>query len=77
MPICSVLGLIFFLAIHFTPVGKNFIALLGLVPINIQSANSMSADALALASDSGYGGVCAVYALQQEKRVMKKWTAWD
>ena len=39
-------GLIFFLAIHFTPVGKNFIAFLGLVPINIQSANSMSADAL-------------------------------
>ena len=42
-------GLIFFLAIRFTPVGKNFIALLGLVPMNIQSANSMSADALALA----------------------------
>lgn len=44
-----VFGLIFFLAIRLTPVGKNFLALLGLVPVNIQSANSMSADALALA----------------------------
>ena len=44
-----VFGLLFFLAIRLTPVGKNFLALLGLVPVNIQSANSMSADALALA----------------------------
>ena len=39
----------FFFAIRLTPVGKNFLVLLGLVPVNIQSANSMSADALALA----------------------------
>ena len=42
-------GLFFFFAIRLTPVGKNFLVLLGLVPVNIQSANSMSADALALA----------------------------
>ena len=42
-------GLLFFFAIRLTPVGKNFLVLLGLVPVNIQSANSMSADALALA----------------------------
>ena len=36
-------GLFFFFAIRLTPVGKNFLVLLGLVPVNIQSANSMSA----------------------------------
>lgn len=40
---------VLFFAIRLTPVGKNFLVLLGLVPVNIQSANSMSADALALA----------------------------
>lgn len=65
-------GLILFLAIHFTPVGKNFIALLGLVPINIQSANSMSADALALALTVAMV-VFVLYMRCREKRVMKKW----
>ena len=65
-------GLIFFLAIHFTPVGKNFIALLGLVPINIQSANSMSADALALALTVAMV-VFVLYMRYREKKVMRKW----
>lgn len=64
-------GLIFFLAIRFTPVGKNFIALLGLVPMNIQSANSMSADALALALTVAMI-VFVLYMRYKEKRVMKK-----
>lgn len=64
-------GLIFFLAIHFTPVGKNFIALLGLVPINIQSANSMSADALALALTVAMVAF-VLYMRYKETRVMKK-----
>lgn len=64
-------GLIFFLAIRFTPVGKNFIALLGLVPINIQSANSMSADALALALTVAMV-VFVMYMRYKEKGVMRK-----
>jgi len=65
-------GLIFFLAIHFTPVGKNFIAFLGLVPINIQSANSMSADALALALTVAMVGF-VLYMRYSKKKVMRKW----
>ena len=65
-------GLIFFLAIHFTPVGKNFIAFLGLVPINIQSANSMSADALALALTVAMV-VFVLYMRYSKKKVMRKW----
>lgn len=66
-----VFGLIFFLAIRLTPVGKNFLALLGLVPVNIQSANSMSADALALALTVALAAF--VLAMRyNEKGVMRK-----
>lgn len=42
-------GLIFFFSIRWTPVGKNLIAMLGLLPINLQSVNSLSADGFAFA----------------------------
>lgn len=64
-------GLIFFLAIRMTPVGKNFIALLGLVPVNIQSANSMSADAPALALSVAMV-VFVLYMRYTWKGIMKK-----
>lgn len=64
-------GLIFFLAIHFTPVGKNFIALLGLVPVSVQAANSMSADADALALTVAMV-VFVLYMRYKEKRVMNR-----
>lgn len=64
-------GLIFFFAIRLTPVGKNFIALLGLVPINIQSANSMSADADALALVVAMT-VFALYMRYGEKGIIKR-----
>lgn len=46
---CAVIGLLTVLAIRLAPFGKNLIAMIALLPMSLQAANSLSADGLALA----------------------------
>ena len=69
-------GLFFFFAIRLTPVGKNFLVLLGLVPVNIQSANSMSADALALALTVALAAFVLAMRYKQKEVMSRRQLIW-
>lgn len=69
-------GLLFFFAIRLTPVGKNFLVLLGLVPVNIQSANSMSADALALALTVALAAFVLAMRYKQKEVMSRRQLIW-
>ena len=69
-------GLLFFFAIRLTPVGKNFLVLLGLVPVNIQSANSMSADALALALTVALASFVLAMRYKQKEVMSRRQLIW-
>ena len=71
-----VFGLFFFFAIRLTPVGKNFLVLLGLVPVNIQSANSMSADALALALTVALAAFVLAMRYKQKEVMSRRQLIW-
>ena len=66
----------FFFAIRLTPVGKNFLVLLGLVPVNIQSANSMSADALALALTVALAAFVLAMRYKQKEVMSRRQLIW-
>ena len=69
-------GLFSFFAIRLTPVGKNFLVLLGLVPVNIQSANSMSADALALALTVALAAFVLAMRYKQKEVMSRRQLIW-
>ena len=67
---------VLFLCHRLTPVGKNFLVLLGLVPVNIQSANSMSADALALALTVALAAFVLAMRYKQKEVMSRRQLIW-